>query len=404
MGKTVISTKVNNVHSDIRGPIFFKALEMEASGKKVLKLNTGNPAAFGFKMPSSVKSVILNDVEKSLGYCGIQGMNPALQAICDYETSKGIKNLTTSDIFITNGVSEAANMLCSAIVDDGDEVLMPTPCYSLWSNSVLVCGGKPVYYICDESNEWNPDIDDIRKKITSKTKAIVLINPNNPTGAIYSDEIQLEIAKIAREHGLIVFSDEIYDRLVYDGRTHTSFGKLASEDITVVTLNGLSKSHCLCGLRCGWIALSGNTKQKEELKKTLVTLASVRLCSNALMQLIIPEALKDTAYTENMVNENGRLYLQRQATERAFKQIEGISCIMNKGAFYIFPKIDTERYNITDTEFAKGLLEEKNILVVAGTGFNYPTPDHFRIVMLPEPEILENAILEMGDFLKKYKK
>ena len=399
-----LASRLENIHSDIRGPIYYRALEMEANGEKVLKLNTGNPAAFGFTMPDSIKDYIVNNVEKSLGYCDIRGMLNSKQAIVEYETSKGIPNLTVDDVFITNGVSEAASLLTTALVGEGDEVLMPNPCYSLWSNSVLASGGIPVYYDCLEENNWDPNINDIKNKITKKTKAIVIINPNNPTGVLYSDKVLLEIAEIARQNDIIVFSDEIYDRLVFDGKIHNSFAKLAP-DLTVVTLNGLSKSHCLCGLRCGWIVISGNTEKAKELNKALVVLASVRLCSNALMQLIIPTALKDTKYTNDMISESGRLYLQRKACMDAIDEIDGLSCVKNDGAFYIFPKIDTERYNVTDDKvFVRGLLETKKILVVAGSGFGFKTPDHFRVVMLPEHQTLKNAMYEIGDYLQTLKK
>ncbi len=399
-----LASRLENIHSDIRGPIYYKALEMESNGEKVLKLNTGNPAAFGFEMPASIKNQIINNVEKSLGYCDIRGMLDSKQAIVEYETSKGIQGLTTDDVFITNGVSEAASLLTTAIVDNGDEVLMPSPCYSLWSNSVIASGGVPVYYDCKEELDWNPDIEDIKSKITKRTKAIVVINPNNPTGALYPDSILLEIAEISRQNHLIVFSDEIYDRLVFDGLVHNSFAKLAP-DLTVVTVNGLSKSHCICGLRCGWIVISGNTEMAKELNKALVVLASVRLCSNSLMQLVIPTALKDTEYTSQMIAPSGRLYMQREACLSAIDEIDGLSCKKNYGAFYIFPKIDTERYNVTDDKaFAKGLLETKKILIVAGSGFGHKTPDHFRVVMLPEHQTLKNAMYEIGDYLQTLKK
>ncbi len=399
-----LANRLENIHSDIRGPVFFRALEMETEGQKILKLNTGNPATFGFKMPESIKTQIINNVEKSLGYCDIRGMLPAKQAIVDYETSKGIPNLTVDDVFITNGVSEAASLLTSALVSEGDEVLIPNPYYSLWTNSVIANGGVPVLYDCVEEDNWNPDTQDIKAKITKKTKAIIVINPNNPTGVLYSDNVLLEIAEIARQNDIIVFSDEIYDRLVFDGKVHTSFAKLAP-DLTVVTLNGLSKSHCICGLRCGWIVLSGNTEKAKELNKALVVLASVRLCSNSLMQLVIPTALQDTEYTKEMISETGRLYLQRQACIEAINEIDGLSTIKNDGAFYIFPKIDTERFNVTDDKaFVRGLLEAKKILVVAGTGFGYKTPNHFRVVMLPEHQTLKNAMYEIGDYLQTLKK
>ncbi len=399
-----VASRISNIHSDIRGPVFFKALEMEKEGQKVLKLNTGNPAAFGFKMPDSVKDTIIENIDKSLGYCGIRGMMPALQAIVDYETSKGIQNITTDDVFICNGVSEAASMAITALIDSGDEVLMPCPCYSLWSNSVLSAGGKPVFYLCDEESDWAPDLNDIKSKITSRTKAIIVINPNNPTGALYPNDMLLSIAQIARENNIVVFSDEIYDRLVLDNLPHTSFAKLAP-DLTVLTFNGLSKSHCLCGFRCGWIVLSGETKLREDIRKALVTLASVRLCSNAVMQLAIPAALKDTEYTKQMISPGGRIYEQRNAVFKAIEEIDGLSCVTTRGAFYCFPKIDTDRYNVTDDKkFAYDLLQEKKILIVAGTGFGWHKPDHFRVVMLPEPDKLSKAMYDIGDYLQTLKK
>ena len=396
--------RIKNIHSDIRGPVFFKALEMEKNGQKVLKLNTGNPAAFGFQMPESVKQTLIENVDKSLGYCGIRGMMPALQSIVDYETTKGIEDITTDDVFICNGVSEAANMSITALINEGEEVLIPCPCYSLWTNSVLQVGGVPVLYTCDEQSDWMPDLKDIESKITSKTKAIVVINPNNPTGALYSDDMLISIANIARKHNLVVYSDEIYDRLVLDGLKHTSFAKIAP-DLTVITFNGLSKSHCLCGFRCGWIVLSGKTELRNEIRKALVTLASVRLCSNAVMQLIIPTALKDTEYTKQMISPGGRIYEQREAVFNAIKNIDGLSCVKTRGAFYSFPKIDTKRFNVTDDkQFAFDLLENKKILIVAGSGFGWKTPDHFRVVMLPEVDALSKAMYDIGDYLQTLKK
>ena len=404
MDNKIIASRMDNIKSDIRGPIFHMALDMEKKGDKILKLNTGNPAAFGFPMPESIKTQILNNVDKSLGYCDLRGMKPAKEAILEYETSKGIPNLTIDDVFITNGVSEAASMIATAILNVDDEILIACPFYSLWTNSAYAANAKPVFYKCNEDDNWNPDIEDIKSKITPKTKAIVVINPNNPTGALYPDRILLEIAEIARQNNLVVISDEIYDRLVFDGLKHNSFAKL-SPDVTVITVNGLSKSHCACGLRCGWIVISGEGKAKEDINTALVALASVRLCSNALMQLIIPAALKDSYYTEEMISKTGRLYLQREAAYQAINEVDGLSVVKNMGALYMFPKIDTERFNVTsDKEFVKGLLLAKKILIVAGTGFGYTSPDHFRIVLLPKHEDIKNAIYDIGDYLQTLKK
>lgn len=397
----ILSGNLKNVHSDIRGDIYMHALEIEKQGHSVLKLNTGNPAAFGFKMPQSIKERIITDVEKALGYCDIRGMEKSKNAIKDYHLSRGIKGVCEDDIFIANGVSEAAYMIITAIAGSGDEILVPTPCYSLWTNFTYLAGGNVKFYKCDESNDWQPDIDSIKRSITSNTKAIVLINPNNPTGALYSKEILLEIIEIARKNNLIIISDEIYDRLVLDGKQHIPTGALC-DDVTVVTMNGLSKSHCICGLRCGWLCISGKEKEKRILKEALIKIASVRLCSNALMQLIIPDALRDCAYTENMINENGRLTKQRNAVMEELSKIDGISFVKNTAAFYLFPKLDIKKYGFeSDREFAKELLDNKKILIIPGSGFNCVDKKHFRIVMLPEEDTLRKAINDIGDFLNQ---
>lgn len=397
----ILSGNLKNVHSDIRGDIYMHALELEKQGHSVLKLNTGNPAAFGFKMPQSIKERIITDVEKALGYCDIRGMEKSKNAIKDYHLSRGIKGVCEDDIFIANGVSEAAYMIITAIAGSGDEILVPTPCYSLWTNFTYLAGGNVKFYKCDESNDWQPDIDSIKRSITSNTKAIVLINPNNPTGALYSKEILLEIIEIARKNNLIIISDEIYDRLVLDGKQHIPTGALC-DDVTVVTMNGLSKSHCICGLRCGWLCISGKEKEKRILKEALIKIASVRLCSNALMQLIIPDALRDCAYTENMINENGRLTKQRNAVMEELSKIDGISFVKNTAAFYLFPKLDIKKYGFeSDREFAKELLDNKKILIIPGSGFNCVDKKHFRIVMLPEEDTLRKAINDIGDFLNQ---
>ncbi len=397
----ILSNKLEHVHSDIRGDIYMHALELEKQGHKVLKLNTGNPAAFGFKMPPSIKERIITDVESALGYCDIRGMAMARCSIKEYHLSRGIHNISEDDIFIGNGVSEVAYMILTALVGTDDEVLVPTPCYSLWTNFTFLAGGKVRFYKCDEENEWQPDVESIKKGITPKTKAIVLINPNNPTGALYSKETLIEIINIARKNNLVIISDEIYDRLVLDGEQHVPTASLCN-DVTVVTMNGLSKSHCICGLRCGWLCISGDEKEKKILRDALVNIASVRLCSNALMQLIIPDALRDFAYTENMINPDGRLTRQRNAVMEELDKIDGISYVKNTAAFYIFPRLDMERYGFeSDRAFARALLDEKHILVIPGTGFGCTDKNHFRIVMLPEENELRNAIKEIGDFLSK---
>ena len=394
--------KLELVHSDIRGPLFYEATEMQKNGIEVLKLNTGNPASFGFTMPESIHNVLANQLDKALGYCDFKGMPDARKAIADYHRSKGIADVDEDDVFIGNGVSEVVAFALQSLLDDGDEVLVPSPCYSLWSNNVYLCGAKPVFYICDEKSDWNPDCNDIESKITPKTKAIVIINPNNPTGALYSNDVLLKIADIARRHGLMIFSDEIYDRLVMDGSVHTSIAALAP-DIPVITMNGLSKSHCLCGFRCGWMVISGPRKKLDIYRQNLIKLTSMRLCANALSQLIIPTALSDMETPASMIRPGGRIFEQREAAIAELEQIDGLSFVKNKAAFYLFPKLDIKKFNITDDKkFARDLLHSTKILIVPGSGFDWQTPDHFRIVMLPEASVLRSAMRDIGNFLNGY--
>lgn len=393
--------KMQEIASDIRGKNFYTALELEAKGEKILKLNTGNPAAFGFGMPESVRKALTENMDKAVGYCDVRGMIPARKAIEAYHRAKNVSAFTIDDIFIGNGVSEIASMIATVMLNQGDEVLLPTPCYSLWANEVLIHNAKPVYYTCDEENSWNPDIDNIKSLITSKTKAIVVINPNNPTGVLYSNEILGEIVNVARENNIVILADEIYDRLVFDGKKHTALASFA-DDVTMITMNGLSKSHCLCGFRCGWMVVSGPEKTRSEISENLLKIASIRLSANALMQTIIPAALEDTEYTKEMIRPGGRLYEQRRAVIEELDKFDAFSCVKNDAALYVFPKIKKEylKYE-NDKEFARQLLLEKHILIVPGSGFNWAEPDHFRIVMLPEADILRQAVREMGDFISK---
>lgn len=393
---------MSNVHSDIRGPLFVEAMKMQEEGIPVLKLNTGNPAAFGFGLPESIKNALTGHLEEGVGYCDFQGMKKSREAICEYERKKGIKGITPEDVFIGNGVSEVVSFALPPLLNDNDEVLVPAPSYSLWGNSVYLAGGKPVFYLCDERSEWYPDMADIRSKITPKTKALVVINPNNPTGALYPEEVLRQLAQIAREFHLILFVDEIYDRLVMDDLTHISLASLA-EDIPVVTMNGLSKSHCLCGYRCGWMVISGPRHLTEEYKKGVVKLTSMRLCANTLGQMVIPAALEDMETPAAMVRPGGRIYEQRKATIEELKKIDGLSFVKNSGAFYIFPKLDIRKFQITDDKkFARDLLYATNILLVPGSGFDWNAPDHFRIVMLPDKEVLSDAVRKIGSFLDGY--
>lgn len=398
-----LAERMAQVHSDIRGPLFREAMAMQAQGIDVLKLNTGNPAAFGFPLPDSIRNALEGNIHKAVAYCDFQGMVEAREAIIRYERSKGIQDIDIGDVFIGNGVSEVVNFALIPLLNPGDEVLIPTPTYSLWSNTILLAGAKPVYYRCDEASGWNPDISDIRSKVTSKTRAMVIINPNNPTGVLYDTDILQQMLNIAREHDLIVFSDEIYDRLVMDGLTHTATASLAP-DLTVITMNGLSKSHSLCGYRCGWMVISGPREKTEEYRRGIVELTSMRLCSNALAQLVIPAAIDDMETPSAMVRPGGRLYEQRQATVDVLKDIPGVSFVKNVAAFYMFPKLDIKKFNITcDKVFARDLLRATNILVVPGSGFDWQEPDHFRLVMLPEAPVLRDAMIRMGNFLEGYR-
>ena len=397
------SDKLQLVHSDIRGPVFVESNRMRAEGIDVMRLNTGNPATFDFKMPDSVRNALLENADKAVAYCDLKGMPAARQAICDYHKGKGIEGVTPDDVFIGNGVSELVTMTLTALLNYGDEILVPAPDYSLWTNSVYIAGGKPVHYICDEQSCWYPDINDIKSKITPKTKAIVLINPNNPTGALYPKELLEQIVAVAREHQLVVLSDEIYDRLVMDGLEHISTATLCP-DLLCITFNGLSKSHIICGFRCGWMIVSGAKKDASDFIAGLVALSAMRLCANALMQLVIPAALADPESTKAMIVPGGRLYEQREACCRELDKIDGITYVKNSAAFYIFPKIDVKKFNITDDQqFAMDYLHAKHVMIIPGRGFSWKEPDHFRIVMLPKPEDLAKAMRDLGDFLKDYK-
>ena len=403
MREILRSDKLQNVHSDIRGPVFVEAMRMRKEGIDVLRLNTGNPATFDFKMPDSVRNALINNADKAVAYCDLKGMPDARESICDYHKGKGIQGITPDDVFIGNGVSELVTMALTALLNYGDEILVPAPDYSLWTNSVWIAGAKPVHYICDEQANWYPDINDIKSKITPKTKALVIINPNNPTGALYPKEVLEELVQVAREHQLVIFSDEIYDRLVMDDLEHISTATLAP-DLLVCTMNGLSKSHIICGFRCGWMVVSGAKESAKDFIAGLVQLSAMRLCANALMQLVIPAALNDPESTREMIVPGGRLYEQREATCRELAKIDGISFVKNSAAFYLFPKIDVKKFNITDDQqFAMDYLHSKNVMIIPGRGFSWSEPDHFRIVMLPEPEQIAKAMRDLGDFLKDYR-
>ena len=398
-----LADRMAQVHSDIRGKLYREAMAMQARVINVLKLNTGNPAAFGFPLPESIQKALEGNAHRAVAYCDFQGMPEARDAIVRYERSKGISGIEPGDVFVGNGVSEVVNFALMPLLNPGDEVLIPTPNYSLWSNTVLLTGAKPVYYRCDEASGWNPDVQDLRSKVTCKTRALVIINPNNPTGALYSTEVLLQMLDVAREHDLMVFSDEIYDRLVMDGLQHVSTASLAP-DLAVITMNGLSKSHSLCGYRVGWMVISGPREKTKQYRQGIVEMTSMRLCANALAQLVIPAALEDMETPAAMVRPGGRLYEQRQATVDVLKDIDGISVVKNVAAFYMFPKLDVRKFNITsDKVFARDLLRSANILVVPGSGFDWPEQDHFRLVLLPQAGELQDAMVRLGRFLDGYR-
>lgn len=398
------SDRLTHVHSDIRGPLYVEALRMQAAGTPVLRLNTGNPGNFGFQMPQSVRQALLENVDKAVPYCDVRGMAAARQAILEYHKSCGIQDITLEDIYICNGVSEAVSMLMSALVGTGDEVLVPSPCYSLWSNNTYLGGGKPVYYRCDPQNAWNPDLEDMRAKITGRTKAILVINPNNPTGAIYSKETLLAIAQLARENRLLLLSDEIYDRLTLENAPTYSMAALAP-DLPCVTFNGLSKSHIICGFRCGWMVFSGPRAELAEVEQGVTALASMRLCGNTLTQLVIPAALQDRDSTRAMMLPGGRLYEQSKATVEGLRKIPGVTLVPNRAAFYLFPGLEAGAFDFeSDEDFAMKFLHEKHILVIPGHGFDWFEDLRFRIVMLPEPERITAAMASLGEFLDEHRR
>ncbi|HIB3572829.1 TPA: pyridoxal phosphate-dependent aminotransferase [Enterococcus faecium] len=397
------SNKLEGVSYDVRGPVLEEAERMQEEGISILKLNTGNPAPFGFEAPNEVIRDLIMNARDSEGYSDSKGIFSARKAIEQYCQLKHFPNVTINDIYTGNGVSELITMCMQGLLDNGDEVLVPMPDYPLWTASIALAGGTPVHYICDEEAEWYPDIDDIKSKITSRTKAIVIINPNNPTGALYPKELLEEIVEVARQNNLIIYSDEIYDRLVMDGLEHIPIATLAP-DLFVVTLNGLSKSHRVAGFRVGWMVLSGDKSHVKGYIEGLNMLSSMRLCSNVLSQQIIQTALGDYQSVDELLLPGGRIYEQREYIYNAINDIPGLSAVKPKAAFYIFPKIDTKRFNILDDEkFVLDFLHEHHILLVHGGGFNWNQPDHFRIVYLPKMDDLKQTAKKMREFLATYR-
>lgn len=398
------STKLSNVCYDIRGPVMERAKQMEEEGQRIIKLNIGNLAPFGFEAPEEVQQDVILNLPNSSGYSDSKGMFAARKAIMHYCQSKKIMGVGLDDIYIGNGASELIVMAMQGLLNTGDEVLVPAPDYPLWTAAVTLAGGTPQHYLCDEDNEWNPNLADMRSKITPNTRAIVVINPNNPTGALYSDEILKEIIQIAREHQLIIFADEIYDKVLYDGEVHTSMAALA-DDVLFVTMNGLSKNYRACGYRAGWMVVSGLKKHAQDYINGLTILASMRLCSNVPGQFAIQTALGGYQSINDLVAPGGRLCRQRDLAYNLLTAIPGVSCVKPKAALYLFPRLDPKIYPIAnDQQFILELLEAEKVLVVQGSGFNWKSPDHIRVVFLPNTDDLIEAIGRIARFLAHYRK
>jgi len=398
------SSKLDNVCYDIRGPVMARARQMEEEGHRIIKLNIGNPAPFGFEAPEEIVQDVILNLPNASGYSDSKGLFAARKAIMHYTQQKGIAGVQIDDIIIGNGVSELIVMAMQGLLNNGDEVLVPAPDYPLWTAAVSLGGGKPRHYLCDEGAGWLPDLDDIRAKINNNTRAIVLINPNNPTGALYPTELLREILEIARQHQMIIYADEIYDKVLYDGATHTSIGSLA-DDVLIVTFNGLSKNYRACGYRSGWLVVSGDKRHARDYLEGLDMLASMRLCSNVPGQYAIQTALGGYQSINDLVAPHGRLTRQRDLTYELLTALPGVTCVKPKAAMYLFPRLDPKLYHVTnDQKFILDLLEQERVLVVQGSGFNWPHPDHIRVVFLPHEEDLTEAIGRMGRFLERNRK
>jgi alanine-synthesizing transaminase len=398
------SSKLANVCYDIRGPVMAEAKRMEDEGHRIIKLNIGNPAPFGFEAPEEIVVDVIRNLRGASGYSDSKGLFAARKAVMHYCQQKRIPGVTIEDIYLGNGVSELIVMAMQALLDGGDEVLVPAPDYPLWTAAVSLSGGNPVHYLCDEGAGWLPDLDDLRSKITPRTRALVVINPNNPTGALYPAELVRELVEIARTHRLIVYADEIYDKVLYDGATHTSIASLA-DDLLFVTFNGLSKNYRSCGYRSGWMVVSGEKRHAQDYIEGLNILASMRLCANVPGQCAIQTALGGYQSIDDLVLPTGRLGRQRDLAWELISAIPGVSCVKPKAALYLFPRLDPAIYPIEDDQqFILELLREERVLVVQGTGFNWPATDHFRVVFLPHENDLREAIGRIAHFLEHYRK
>jgi alanine-synthesizing transaminase len=398
------SAKLANVCYDIRGPVMARARALEEEGHRIIKLNIGNLAPFGFEAPEEVVRDVVINLPGASGYSDSRGLFAARKAIMQYAQTKSIAGVQLDDIITGNGVSELIVMSMQALLDAGDEVLVPAPDYPLWTAAVSLAGGTPRHYLCDEASGWLPAIDDLERKVSGRTKALVIINPNNPTGALYPDEMLKALVDFARRHGLIIFADEIYDKMIYDGLSHTSIASLA-DDLLFVTFNGLSKNYRACGYRAGWMIISGNKRIASDYIEGLNMLATMRLCANVPAQFAIQTALGGRQSINDLINPGGRLYRQRELAWSLITQIPGVSCVKPQAALYLFPKLDRRMYPITDDQqFILELLEEQHVLVVQGTGFNWPEPDHLRIVFLPNADDLHDAVGRFGRFLDGYRR
>ena len=398
------SSKLHGVCYDIRGPVLNHARILEEEGQRIIKLNIGNPAPFGFDAPDEILQDVIRTLPQAVGYSDSKGIFSARKAVMQHYQTRNVANIAIEDIYLGNGASELIVMATQALLENGDELLIPSPDYPLWTAATSLAGGKPVHYHCDESSEWYPDIEDMRSKITPRTRGIVVINPNNPTGAVYPEEILRAIVELAREHGLIIFADEIYDKILYDEVTHTPMASLC-EDILCVTFNGLSKAYRIAGFRSGWLLVSGAKNKAKDYVQGLDMLASMRLCSNVPAQHAIQTALGGYQSIKDLLLPSGRLHKQRDLASKMLNDIPGVSCVKPKAALYLFPKLDPKVYPIeNDEQFILQLLEQEKVLVVQGTGFNWPAHDHFRVVFLPNLEELEEALNRIAAFLERYRK
>ncbi|MEO5860283.1 MAG: pyridoxal phosphate-dependent aminotransferase [Pyrinomonadaceae bacterium] len=398
------SAKLSDVFYDIRGPVMEMAQRLESEGREIIKLNIGNLAAFGLEPPDEILAEMIRSLPSAAGYTDSKGLIGPREAVAKYAGEKGIKSVEIDDIYLGNGASELIVMSLNALLDSGDEILVPAPDYPLWTGAVTLSGGRPIHYICDESNDWLPDLEDIKNKITSRTRGIVIINPNNPTGALYPESHLKRLVEIARQFGLIVFADEIYDKTLFDDNTHTSIASLA-DDVLFITFNGLSKNYRSCGYRAGWMIVSGDKSRAGDYVEGLNMLASMRLCSNTPGQLAIATALDGRRHgIEDLVAPGGRLYEQRNTAYEMLSSIPGVSVVKPKAALYMFPRLDPEIYPIADDQqFACDLLEQESVLIVQGTGFNWFAPDHFRMVFLPPRGDLDTAITRIAAFLERFR-